>query len=70
MAEVLYEPTGDLGRDERLACHDGSNGFGQLMAADVFQQEAAGPGFHGLVEVCVAVEGGEDKYSGWVGVGR
>ena len=40
---------------------DDADGVGELLGADVLDQEAAGAGLHGLVDVLVEVEGGEDE---------
>jgi hypothetical protein len=48
---------------------DGVDGLDQRVGADVFEQEAAGPGPQGVEQVLVVVEGREHQHTGR-GVGR
>jgi hypothetical protein len=66
--ERLDESAGD-GRSEQgvPVCHV-ADGNSQLLRSDGFQEEAAGTGPHGFVDVLVEVEGGEDEdFGGSVG---
>jgi hypothetical protein len=58
---LLDQPPGDGGGEEGVAGGDDADGVGELLGADVLDQEAAGAGLHGLVDVLVEVEGGEDE---------
>src|SRR5262249_45020263 len=47
--------------EQRLASADRADGAGQLLAGSVLEQEAAGSGFHSVVDVLVEVEGGQHE---------
>ena len=49
------------GCEQGVACRDDADGGGELLGADVLEEEAAGAGPQGLVDVLVEVEGGEDE---------
>src|SRR5918996_1794619 len=62
--ELLDKPAGDRRCEERVAGGDGADGVGELLGADVLEEEAAGTGLHGLVDVLVRVESGQDEHAG------
>jgi hypothetical protein len=59
----------DGGRQQRLPAGDGANGGEQLLGRVVLQDEAAGPGAEGFVDVLIEVERGQDQDPN-AGVGR
>ena len=60
-AEVFDQAAGDGRGEQRLAGADRADGAGQLLAGGVLEQEAAGSGLHGVVDVLVEVEGGQHE---------
>jgi hypothetical protein len=60
-AEVLDQPAGDGGGEQGLACGHRAHGAGQLLAARVLEQEAAGAGLQRVVDVLVQVERGQHQ---------
>src|SRR5579862_292963 len=60
-AEVLDQAAGDGRGEQRLAGAGRADGAGQLLTGGVLEQEAAGSGFHGVVDVLVKVEGGQHE---------
>jgi hypothetical protein len=62
--ELLDEPAGDVGGEQGIAGGDVADGGGQLAGPDRLEQKAAGPGPHGLIDVLVVVEGGQDQHPG------
>jgi hypothetical protein len=65
---ALGEAIGDFGGDPFFAGGDGAEGRDELFAGGVFQDVALGAGVEGLVDVFIAVEGGEhDDAGGAVG---
>src|SRR5205814_65567 len=63
-AELFDEATRDRGSDQRVALDHLADRIGQLPAANVLEQEPARAALHRLVDVLVAVEGGEDEHAG------
>jgi hypothetical protein len=59
--ELFDEAARDGGGEKGVAGGDGADGVGELLGADVLDEKAAGAGLHGLVDVLVEVEGGEDE---------
>ena len=60
--EVLDQAPRERRGEQRVAGGHDAHGVDQLLAADVLQQEAARAGLHRLVDVLVAVEGGEHQH--------
>ena len=61
MGELLDQPPGDRRREQRLALGDHVDAGHELVGRHVLQQEPAGAGAKGLVDVLVQVEGGEHE---------
>ena len=61
---VLDQPARDRGREERVAGGDHADGLSELVGAGVLEQEAAGAGAEGLVDVVVEVERRQDQDAG------
>ena len=59
--ELVDEPPGRGGGEDRVAAGDGADGGEQLGRRRVLQQEAAGAGLEPGEDVLVEVEGGEDE---------
>ena len=60
--ELLDQAARDRGREQRLAVGDDPDAGDQLLGGRVLEQEAAGAGAQGLVDVLVEVEGRQDQH--------
>src|SRR6266540_4505954 len=67
--ELFDQAAGDRWGEQRFALGDGADGVGELFGADVFEEEAAGAGFHRVVDVFVHVEGCQHQHPGRLRVG-
>jgi signal transduction histidine kinase len=61
LREPADEPPGDRGIDERVALGNAPHRSDQLIGRRVRQQESARSHSQGLVDVLIAIEGGEDE---------
>ncbi len=60
LGEASDEAAGDGGVEERAAVGDGAHRRGEVFGRDVLEDEAAGAGLEGPVDVFVGVEGRQD----------
>mgnify|MGYP000904804758 CR=1 FL=1 len=60
MRERGEESDGDAGCDECVSVGGGVDRLGQQGESGVLEEESAGAGFEGAVDVLVEVEGGDD----------
>ena len=61
LGELLDQPAGDRGREQRVAARHDADAVGELLGRDVLEQEAAGARAQRVVDVLVEVEGREHQ---------
>jgi hypothetical protein len=61
---VLDQAGQDAGREQRLTAVRASDGVDELVGVGVLEQEAAGPGLQGRVDVLVELEHAQHQHAG------
>src|SRR5215470_8920267 len=67
--ELVDEPAGRRGGEDRVAAGDGADSGEQLRGGRVFEEEPAGAGLEPGEDVLIQVEGGEDQHLGCLASG-